>query len=84
MLKALKDEISKKKRSLEESKIFTNERKYFKRAELDRIMYGQSSSETADSVKKNDDKKFNETNNISKCEDVDEGPTLPRTEVRNL
>ncbi|KAB7506613.1 Pre-mRNA-splicing factor 18 [Armadillidium nasatum] len=81
MLQALKDEISKKKRSLEESKIFTNEKKYFKRAELDRIMYGQSSSEIADSVKKNDDKKFNETNNISKCEDVDEGPTLPRTEV---
>ncbi|MCL4140978.1 UNVERIFIED_CONTAM: hypothetical protein GTU68_042481, partial [Idotea baltica] len=80
MLKALKEEIQRKKRDLEESKVLTNERKYFKRGDLDTALYGDQSKEDLPSDS-TDQQDGDELAAASKSEDMDQGPTLPRQEV---
>lgn len=84
MFNAIKEEIANKKRNLEEHKMVTSSRKYFKRGELDQIMYGKKSAENESSLNKNDVTESKNEASSSRSQDMDDAPTLPRQEVQNF
>ena len=85
MFSALKDEILAKKRSLEETKIITGGKKYFKRSELNNLRSESDEKSLSDCSSTSKEKKAKSIGSASLSgksnEDMDEGPELPRTEV---